>query len=224
MTMLLRCLLLAGFSLGILAAMPAQAQYQSQYPQYQTQYPAQYPGQAQPRQQAPAGPVYAQSTQAPQPNAMLPAGKPAAADDPAFWAFSAGWFDLNKQKDQAVEGRIEYRAAEKYWIFKPFGGVMATSDGAVHGFAGVLTDFYFGRRWVVTPSFAPGLYYEGDGKHISNGIQFRSQLEISYRFDDRSRLGLSFNHISNAGIRDPNPGSESLALTYAIPTDKLFKW
>lgn len=148
--------------------------------------------------------------------APIPAGK--GADDPAFWSFSAGWFDINKQKNEAFEGRIEYRDDHKFWIFKPFGGVMATSDRAAHVYAGVLVDLYFGRRWVVTPSFAPGWYHEGDGKKISDGIQFRSQLEVAYRFDDRSRLGISINHISNAGINDPNPGSETLALTYSIPT------
>jgi lipid A 3-O-deacylase len=194
--------------------MPAQAQYQSQG---QAQAQAQ---RAAPQRPAYPGPVYAQSTKA-----TAPAGGQApAADDPAFWAFSVGWFDVNKQKNEAVEGRIEYRAAEKFWIFKPFGGVMATSDRAFHGYAGVLIDLYFGRRWVLTPSFAPGYYNEGDGKHISSGIQFRSQIELSYRFDNRSRIGVSFNHISNAGIKDPNPGSETLAITYAIPTDKLFKW
>lgn len=201
MALIRRAWLAAFLVLGLACGGGAQAQQQ--------QPRAPYPGQ-----------VYAQSTQA-----MAPTGTSTAkADDPAFWAFSAGWYDINKQKNEAFEGRIEYRGAEKYWIFKPFGGIMATSDRAVHGFAGVLVDLYFGRRWVLTPSFAPGLYYEGDGKHISNGIQFRSQLELSYRFDDRSRLGISFNHISNAGIRDPNPGSETLAITYAIPTDKLFKW
>ena len=31
------------------------------------------------------------------------------------------------------------------------------------------------------------------------------------------RLGLAFQHISNAGIDDENQGTESLVLTYAIP-------
>ena len=178
------------------AADSASAQMRAQVAQNQGQ-PAQIPAQA---------PI----------QAPIPAGK--GADDPAFWSFSAGWFDINKQKNEAFEGRIEYRDDHKFWIFKPFGGVMATSDRAAHVYAGVLVDLYFGRRWVVTPSFAPGWYHEGDGKKISDGIQFRSQLEVAYRFDDRSRLGISINHISNAGINDPNPGSETLALTYSIPT------
>lgn len=141
---------------------------------------------------------------------------PARAEDPAFLAVSAGYYDINDDYD-AFEGRVEYRHDRKFWIFKPFAGVMATSDEAVHGYAGVLVDIYFGRRWVLTPSFAPGLYRDGDGKDLGGTIQFRSQLELSYRFDDRSRLGLSVNHISNASIYDSNPGTESVAITYAIP-------
>ena len=140
----------------------------------------------------------------------------ARADDPAFLAISAGYFDINDDYD-AFEGRLEYRHDKKFWIFKPFVGVMATSDEAVHGYAGVLVDIYFGRRWVLTPSFAPGLYRDGDGKDLGGTVQFRSQLEFSYRFDDRSRLGISVNHISNASIYDSNPGTESVAITYAIP-------
>lgn len=158
-----------------------------------------------------------------QPAAPKAAAADSRGDDPAFWSFSAGWFDVNKQKNEAFEGRIEYRSDYKFWGFKPFGGLMATSDKAVHAFAGIWMDLYFGRRWVLSPSFAPGYYYEGDGKHISDGIQFRSQVELAYRFDDRSRLGISINHISNAGINDPNPGVETLAVSYSIPADRLFR-
>lgn len=148
--------------------------------------------------------------------AMVFTTGPARAEDPAFLAVSAGYYDINDDYD-AFEGRVEYRHDRKFWIFKPFAGVMATSDEAVHGYAGVLVDIYFGRRWVLTPSFAPGVYRDGDGKDLGGTIQFRSQLELSYRFDDRSRLGLSVNHISNASIYDSNPGTESVAITYAIP-------
>jgi lipid A 3-O-deacylase len=138
------------------------------------------------------------------------------ADDPSFLAFSAGYFDINDDFD-AAEGRVEYRHRGKLWIFKPFVGAMATSDQAAYGYAGVLVDVYLGRRWVVTPSFAPGLYRKGDGKDLGGAIEFKSQLEISYRFDDRSRLGLGISHMSNASIYDRNPGTETLFLTYALP-------
>jgi len=145
----------------------------------------------------------------------------ARADDPSFVAFSAGAFDVGKDQT-AFEGRAEYRWGNKFWIFKPLAGGMFTSDAALYGYAGVLIDIYFGRRIVAGLSFAPGLFHEGNGKDLGHAIEFRSQIEIAYRFDDRSRLGLALSHMSNASIGDKNPGAESLVLTYAIPTSKLF--
>ncbi|SLN10307.1 acyloxyacyl hydrolase [Oceanibacterium hippocampi] len=145
------------------------------------------------------------------------APRTAKADDPAFLAFSAGYFDILAKDDTAFEGRVEYRSDYKLWFVKPFVGLTGTSDGAVHAYGGILSDIYFGRRWVLTPSFAPGYFHDGGGKDLGSEIEFRSQIELSYRFDDRSRLGISFNHISNAGIGDANPGTETLAITYAIP-------
>ena len=94
---------------------------------------------------------------------------------------------------------------------------MASSDGAFYGFGGVLVDFYLGRRFVFTPSFAAGLYEDGDGKDLGHAVEFRSSVELAYRFNDRSRLGMSFYHLSNAGLSDNNPGTEVLSLNYSIP-------
>ena len=99
---------------------------------------------------------------------------------------------------------------------------MATTDAATYGYAGIGVDVFFGPRWVATPTFAAGIYGNGDGKDLGNAVEFRSGLEVAYRFDDRSRLGLSFTHISNAGIGDRNPGVESLVLMYSVPFDRLF--
>lgn len=193
--------------------------------------------QAAPMQAVPAQgrpPLYAQQGQpAAQPRSTrAAAGAPSAAretksgwldrDDVSLFAFSAGYFDINRRRDTAAEGRIEYRAAERFWLFKPFGGLMATSDEAIHAFAGVLIDIYLGDRFVVTPSFAPGYFHKGDGRDLGHKLEFRSQIEVAYRFADKSRLGVSFNHISNAGIGDRNPGTETLAITYALPTDTFF--
>ena len=144
----------------------------------------------------------------------------AQADDPDFLSVSLGAFDTFDNKT-AVEGRVEYRSDWKFWIFKPFSGFMATSDKALYGYLGVLIDLYFGRRFVVTPSFAPGAWSRGDGKDLGHWIEFRSQLEFAYRLDDRSRFALSISHMSNAGLDSTNPGEESVMLTYALPFSKL---
>lgn len=143
----------------------------------------------------------------------------AAADDPAFITLAAGAWDFNKQDDEGAEFRLEYRSDYKLWELKPFASVAASSTGSFFVGAGLLLDVYFGRRIVSTISLAPHYYSQGSSdKDLGHELEFRSQLEIAYRFDDRSRLGLSISHYSNASIGDKNPGTESLMLNYSIPT------
>ena len=140
----------------------------------------------------------------------------AAEDDPHYLTLAAGYYDINDDRD-AAEIRAEFRAGNKFWIFKPFGGLMGTSDKAFYGYAGFLVDLYFGRRIVLTPSLAAGLYEDGDGKDLGHIVEFRSSIELAWRFDNRARLGLSFYHLSNASLDDNNPGTEVLSLNYSIP-------
>lgn len=146
----------------------------------------------------------------------------AHADDPDFLAVGAGAFDWNRQKDEGAELRFEYRSDFKIWEVKPFAGVAYSTSG--HGFVGggILMDIYFGRRVVVTPSFGPFYYWGGDSDlDLDYPLEFRSQLEIAYRFDDRSRVGVAVSHYSNASLGDTNPGTESAILYYAVPLNKL---
>ena len=82
----------------------------------------------------------------------------AKAGDPDFLTLSLGWFDFNRQKDPGAEFRIEYRSNKKLWQFKPFFMLSGASNAMTFAGAGVLMDAYIGRRWVITPSFAPTLW------------------------------------------------------------------
>ncbi|MFQ5784634.1 MAG: acyloxyacyl hydrolase [Alphaproteobacteria bacterium] len=146
---------------------------------------------------------------------------PASAGEPEFLAFGAGGFDVNDDQTSGLF-TVEYRSDRKRFYVAPMVGLMSNSDGGVYGYGGVFLDVYFGRRWVVTPNFALGGWRRGDSKDLGDTLEFRSGVEIAYRFDNRSRLGITFNHISNAGIGDSNPGTESLLLTYAVPLHALF--
>ena len=152
--------------------------------------------------------------------AVVVMSEPAGADDPDFLAFSIGGFDVN-DNETAGEARLEYRSDIKLWFVKPFSGLMVNSDGGVYGYGGFLVDLFFGRRWVVTPSLAAGLYADGSGKDLGSAVEFRSQLEFAFRFTSRSRIGLSVSHISNASLDDVNPGTEEVVLTYAVPFSVL---
>jgi lipid A 3-O-deacylase len=137
--------------------------------------------------------------------------------DPSFVALGAGAFDV-LHEDTAGEFRGEYRSNYRLLGFlKPFAGLSVTTDRAVYGYGGFGVDVYFGPNWVLTPNAAVGGFDRGDGKDIGSTIEFRTGAELAYRFDDHSRLGLAFHHISNAGITKRNPGAEMLMLMYAIP-------
>ena len=150
-------------------------------------------------------------------SALIVAPSSVAAEDLGFLALGAGYYDVYQKKHKATEFRAEYRSGEKIWIFKPLLGVMGTSDTAIYGYGGFLVDVFFGRRFVLTPSLSAGYYENGDGRDLGYGLEFRSSIEFSYRFDNRARLGLAFYHLSNANLGDFNPGTEVLSVLYSIP-------
>ncbi len=150
-------------------------------------------------------------------------GTARAEDDPGFISLYAGGYDIigrNSHPAGLLGG--EYRFGNKLWIFKPFLGAFGTTGKAAYGYGGFLVDIYLSPRWVLQPNAAVGYFHQGNGTNIGAKIEFRTGGEIAYRFDDRSRLGLSFHHISNAGISKHNPGEEDAALVFSIPFD-LFK-
>jgi len=150
------------------------------------------------------------------------AAQVALNETPAVISGGVGWYDFNLQDDEAVDFRLEYRHGEDFLWLKPWGGVEVTTDGSVWGGVGVLVDVTFFDSVVLTGSFAPGLWAEGDGKDLGHVIEFRSQVELGYQFENQSRLSLSFSHISNADIDSINPGTEVLNLYYHLPLDVLF--
>ena len=145
---------------------------------------------------------------------------PAQAEEPDFFAFSAGGYDVNDD-ETAAEFRVEYRSDLRFWTLLPFIGLAGTTDAAIYGYAGLGLDIFLGRRIVLQPNAAFVGYAKGDGKDLGGGLQFRTGGEIAWRFDDYSRLAIAFHHISNAGIYDDNPGTELLVLTYSVPFQNL---
>lgn len=77
-------------------------------------------------------------------------------------------------------------------------------------------------RWWMTPTF----YLEGGvgpsvfstthvaGKQISTAFQFADQIGIGFRPSRSHDISLRFAHYSNASIKRPNPGLNSLQLNY----------
>lgn len=141
------------------------------------------------------------------------------AKDPAYLTFSGGYFDFNRKKDEAGEFSLEYRSDKQLWWFKPFATVAYATNGMSFLGAGVLIDLQLGDNWIIQPSFAP-TWWRGKTEDLDLGyaLEFRSRLEVAYRFPDKSRLGLAISHSSNASLGDTNPGTESIMLSLSVPT------
>jgi len=140
------------------------------------------------------------------------------SNDPSFLTMGAGYYDINDDQG-AVEVRDEWRGSKLFWHIHPLIGAMGTGDGALYGYVGAAIDMFFGKRIVVTPSFAVGAYTDGKGKDLGHTIEFRSGVELAWRFENQMRLGLMLYHLSNASIGDSNPGTEVLSLGLSIPLD-----
>ena len=114
--------------------------------------------------------------------------------------------------------RAEYRFAYRFlYVIRPVAGVMATNRDTLYGYGGFRLDAAIGHHFVIMPEAVVGYWHQGDGKNLGAHGEFKTGAEFAYRFDDYSRLGVAFDHISNAGFSRRNPGVESALLVYSIP-------
>ncbi len=147
----------------------------------------------------------------------------------AYLSAAVGYFDafrdsnIPARNDSAADLRVEYNPL--WVIYKrgivtvtPVFGVEATTDGSAYGLGGLQADLQY-HQWYLTPSFAAGLYWSGEGKNMGSPVEFRSQIETGYEFGNQSRLGVAVSHISNASLSNTNPGSEILSVYYHHPVN-----
>lgn len=145
------------------------------------------------------------------------------AQDSDLVSLSAGIWDVGDD-ESAGDFRLEYRWGTPFlWEIKPWTGGEITSDASFWLGGGILADLEVSDRLIITPSFGVGLYDEGDSDlDLGYPIEFRSQIEAGYRFNNDNRVSVSFGHLSNASLDDNNPGTEVLGLYWHLPTDQVF--
>ena len=130
----------------------------------------------------------------------------------------SGMFDFSDQKQRAVLVGFQHQNEELYrdtfiGTLSPITGGFVTENQALYAYTGVEWNFDLGPI-NFTPSFAPGLYGEGDGKDLGHILEFKSELQASFNFSENSQLGMSYNHISNASLGDKNPGANSYMFNF----------
>tara|TARA_B100000941_G_C28343018_1_gene467731 strand:+ start:161 stop:661 length:501 start_codon:yes stop_codon:yes gene_type:complete len=95
----------------------------------------------------------------------------------------------------------------------PITGAMVTADNAVYLYSGIEANYSMGII-NITPSFAPGYYNKGDGKDLGHGLEFKSEVQLSFDLGDTTNFGMSYNHVSNASLGDKNPGANSYTFNF----------
>ncbi|MFW2544536.1 acyloxyacyl hydrolase [Primorskyibacter sp. 2E107] len=134
------------------------------------------------------------------------------------FAISAGSV-LERRAGEASEVYLRYDLGHKRG---PFGHAVGLSVGE-HG----ETWFGFGQTYKIQPQGSPlyaelhampGLYFDNGGFDLGGPIEFRSGLELGYENRKGWRFGLSYDHRSNAGIYDNNPGIETVQFRVSVPT------
>lgn len=135
---------------------------------------------------------------------------------------SSGVFEVLKDRDTYEIGTEVRFAPRRFpWLPRfvpdliPAVGTMAGSRGNLYVYGGFRIELPLGKRWTASPGWATGLYERADGKNLGGWLEFRSHIELSYRLDNGSRVGLCLYHLSNGRLHQGNPGSESLVLTYS---------
>lgn len=139
-------------------------------------------------------------------------------DKPALFTFGAGRFDVTR-KHPMNSYQFEYRSWRQ-WLpnLRPMAGIMWSQKGSVYVYGGIGLDIYLIKQKIVlTPSFAPGIYFKGGGKNLHYPLEFRSSIDLAYVFDNKGRFGAQFFHLSHAGLGGKNPGTEVLLFYFAVP-------
>jgi hypothetical protein len=114
------------------------------------------------------------------------------------------------------ELNVEYQTASKLFGVGAVYGMVANTYGGFMGYTGFYSDIAW-NHWVLTPVLAMGGYNPGRGKELYGTFQFRLELSLAYQFANQSRLGLKIAHISNAYIKNNDPGEDEVMINYSIP-------
>ena len=134
------------------------------------------------------------------------------------WSFYTGMFDFSDDGKRAnLFGLENVNFSSSKDIFlgnvQPVTGAMITADDAIYVYTGYQLN-QKSNSTTIAPSFAIGLYDEGDGKDLGHTIEFKTQIQILFDISSSSEIGISYNHISNASLGDKNPGANSYMFNF----------
>ena len=142
----------------------------------------------------------------------------AAENSSHQYNFFVGNFDFSDDKQSAMLFGFQHQNEDLerdtfLGNISPITGGFITENSAAYIYTGFEWNIDMGAL-TFTPSFAPGLYHKGDGKDLGHVLEFKSEIQFSYDFFGNSKVGVSYNHVSNASLGDKNPGANSYMFNF----------
>ena len=132
--------------------------------------------------------------------------------------FFTGNFDFSDDKQSAILVGFQHQNENLnrdtfLGNVSPITGGFVTENSAAYIYTGIEWNVEMGSL-TFTPSFAPGLYHEGDGKDLGHILEFKSEIQLTYAVSGNTNIGFSYNHVSNASLGDKNPGANSYMFNF----------
>ena len=158
-----------------------------------------------------------------------------AEEYPDTLSLGGGFYNFDKvPRTERVSNdfRLEYRSglsllpllsdsfndADSVFQIHPTVGLEANTKGAVYASAGINLDIPFLYYGIFTWGETVGVFGVGDDvRPLGSILQFRSQVELGFRFENNLRITGFISHLSNAHIVDDNPGAEIVGVYMHVP-------
>lgn len=127
---------------------------------------------------------------------------------------------IARRATPATEAYLRYDLGRTIGPFGLAAGLSIAEGGETWvGFGNTYTA-QLGPRAYVQLHAMPGFYADNGGFDLGGPIEFRSGIELGYQTRQGWRLGISYDHRSNAGIYRTNPGIETAAFRISVPLAK----
>jgi len=98
--------------------------------------------------------------------------------------------------------------------FSPITGGFISGNDSIYLYTGLQAEYGIGPLNIV-PSFAPGYYEKGGGKDLGSVLEFKSEIKFNLNIFKNSKIGYSYNHISNNDWGKINPGIDNQQISFS---------
>ena len=117
---------------------------------------------------------------------------------------------------QGYELRVNFLRDHRFGPLQPMFDFSVSEKGGIYAGSGFHQDMVLFGPVYFAGSGVTGLWLRGDDADLGSMIEFRTTFELGVQITQTSRLGLAWDHRSNLGIGDINPGMETVSIRYGI--------